>query len=39
LLSVVAQALLCNFVCACFFFSLSGDADDECQWEVQVSKC
>jgi hypothetical protein len=39
LLSVVAQALLCNFLHVGFLSSLFGDADDDCQWEVRVSKC
>jgi hypothetical protein len=40
LLSVIAQALLCNFLCACFSSSLSsGEVIDGCQWEVQTSKC
>jgi hypothetical protein len=37
LLSVVAQALLCNFLCAGFSSSLlSGDADDGCQWKSRL---
>jgi hypothetical protein len=39
LLSVVAQALLCNFLCAGSTSLLSDDADDDRQWEVQASKC
>jgi hypothetical protein len=40
LLSVVAQALLCNFLCAGSSSSLSsGKAVDDCQWEVQASLC
>jgi hypothetical protein len=40
LLSVVAQALLCNFLCAGSSSSLSsGEAIDGCQWEVQTSMC
>jgi hypothetical protein len=39
LLSVVAQALLCNYLCAGFFLSpSSGDADDGYQWDVQTSE-
>jgi hypothetical protein len=34
LLSVVAQALLYNFLCVGSLSLLSGDADDSCQWEV-----
>jgi hypothetical protein len=37
LLSVVAQALLCNFLRAGSPSLLSGDADDVYQWELQVS--
>jgi hypothetical protein len=37
LLSVVAQALLCNFWCAGSPL-LSGDADDGYQWELPVSE-
>jgi hypothetical protein len=37
LLSVVAQALLCNFLCAVSSSSLlSGDADDGCQWKSRL---
>jgi hypothetical protein len=39
LLNIVAQSLLYNFLCADFFFSFSSDADDDCQWEVEASKC
>jgi hypothetical protein len=38
LLSVVAQALLCSFLCASSPSLLSGDADDDYQWEVQAYK-
>jgi hypothetical protein len=38
LLSVVTEALLCNFLCVGSHSLLSGDADDNFQWEVQVSK-
>jgi hypothetical protein len=38
LLSVVTQALLCNFLCAGSLSLLSGDADGGCQWELQVSE-
>jgi hypothetical protein len=39
LLSVVAQVLLCNFLCAGFFLSPSfDDADDGNQWDVQTSE-
>jgi hypothetical protein len=37
LLSVVAQALLCNFICAGSSSSLlSGNADDDCQWKSRL---
>jgi hypothetical protein len=36
LLSAVAQALLRNFSCTSSLSLLSGDADDDCQWELQV---
>jgi ABC-type tungstate transport system substrate-binding protein len=38
LLSVVAQALLCNSLCACFFlpFLSSVDAVDGHRWEVHA---
>jgi hypothetical protein len=37
LLSVVAQALLCNFLCASSSSSLlSSDADDDCQWTSRL---
>jgi hypothetical protein len=40
LLSVVAQALLCNFLFAGSSSSLLfGEAVDGCQWEVQASMC
>jgi hypothetical protein len=40
LLSVVAQELLCNFLCVGPSSSLSsGEAVDGCQWEVQTSLC
>jgi hypothetical protein len=38
LLSIVIQALLCNFLCAGSTSLLSADADDGRQWEVQTSK-
>jgi hypothetical protein len=38
LLSVVDQALLYNFLCAGSLSFLSGDADDDYQWELQVSE-
>jgi hypothetical protein len=39
LLNVVAQVLLCNFLCAGFFLSpSSGDTDDGYQWDVQTSE-
>jgi hypothetical protein len=35
LLNVVAQAFLCNFLCADSSSSLSsGEVIDDCQWEV-----
>jgi hypothetical protein len=36
LLSIVAQALLCNFLCAGFPSLLSGDADDGYQWKYKL---
>jgi hypothetical protein len=37
LLSVVAQALLCNFLCAGSSSSLLfSDADDDCQWKSRL---
>jgi hypothetical protein len=36
LLSVVAQALLCNFLCAGSPSLLSGDADDGYQWKYRL---
>jgi hypothetical protein len=37
LLSVVAQALLSNFLCAGLFPSTcSGDVDDSYQWDIQT---
>jgi hypothetical protein len=37
LLSVVTQALLCNFLCAFSPSSLLfGDADDGCQWKSRL---
>jgi hypothetical protein len=40
LLSVVAQSLFYNFLCAGSSSSLSSDeAIDSCQWEVQTSMC
>jgi hypothetical protein len=34
LLSIVVQALLCNFLCAGSTSLLFGDADEGCQWEL-----
>jgi hypothetical protein len=39
LLSVVAQALLLTVVCRSLPFLSSSNAIDDCQWEVQASKC
>jgi hypothetical protein len=40
LLSIDAQALLCNFfVCMFLLFSSSGEADDDCQWKFQAYMC
>jgi hypothetical protein len=36
LLSVVTQALLCNFLCAGSPSLLSGDVDDSCQWKSRL---
>jgi hypothetical protein len=37
LLSIVAQTLLCNFLCASSSSSLLfGDADDGCQWKSSL---
>jgi hypothetical protein len=36
LLSVVAQALLRNFLCASSLSLLSGNADDGCQWKSML---
>jgi hypothetical protein len=38
LLSVVAQGLLCNFLCAISPSLLFVNADDGCQWELPVSE-
>jgi hypothetical protein len=37
-MSVVAQALLCNFLCVGSPSLLFDDANDGCQWELQVSE-
>jgi hypothetical protein len=34
LMRIVAQALLCHFLCAGSLSLLSSDADDGCQWKV-----
>jgi hypothetical protein len=38
MLSVVAQALLYNFLCVGSPSLLFSDTDDGCQWEPQVSE-